>query len=96
MKIYIDWEKQIVYKDEEELIEDLKNNLYLISFDQWLESRFSIDEVFSFSERKKEEIKKEYEENLGTEFEREYKRGNLDHLTIIEISSETEITLEEK
>ena len=54
-----------------------------------------LDEVFDFSERKKEEIKKDYEENLGVEFEREYKRGNLDHLTIIEISSETEITMEE-
>lgn len=96
MKIYIDWEKQIVYRDEEELIEDLKKDYHLITFNQWLESRFDMEEVFEFSERKKEEIKEEYEGSLGIEFEREYNRGNLNHLAIIEISSETEITLEEK
>lgn len=95
MKIYIDWVKEVVYTDKEELIEDLKKNCYLTSFDEWLEDHFNIEDVFNFSERKKEEIKKEYEENLGTDFEREYERGNLGHLTIIKISSETEITMEE-
>lgn len=65
MKIYIDWEKQAIYTVEEELIEDLKNDCYLVSFDQWLENQFSIEDVFEFSERKKKEIKEEYEKSLG-------------------------------
>lgn len=63
--LYVNWEYQEIYRDEEELI-----NGYIDQccdddhFKCWLDDEYASDEIFDMTQSRKEEVKESYREYL--------------------------------
>ena len=87
MTIYIDWNNQDVYTKEniEGLLDMLKDDGYLDTFEDWLNTNYTIEEVFEFTEREKEIALADYEAVIKEGFEDGIRFKNFNGISAYEI-----------